>query len=150
MNARRCLQVAPAIFGLILAGCTGTRIDARNAASFVDAFVAGRVQLKRNNPFALPSPRYRRHVYDLWIRRQWSYLASDVTENGYDMDLNWFYLGEAAKGQGFFEAAKVYYGRANEDAYSYDANRRCSSFRAIDPWFCAYFSFPRDLVRNLR
>ncbi len=40
---------------------------------------------------------------------QWDNLAEVVLAQGYDIDLTWFYLGLAAEGLGYNDAARVYY-----------------------------------------
>lgn len=135
---------------LAVAACQGgPTINAQNAEAFTYAFVAGRVELSSDNPLTLPSPWYRRRVYALWRSGQWANLAADVAENGFDMDINWFYLGESAKAQGFNDAARAYYRRAYNDSISSFGNRRCASFLHIDHTFCAGFRFPQDVLLRM-
>lgn len=132
---------------LIAGGCGGPTINQTNAAALVDDFIEGRAQLPRDNPIALPSPWYRERVFGLWRSQQWMDLARDVIENGYDIDINWFLLGEAARGGGFRNAARVYYTRALNDSRSRDNTRRCGFFSGS---MCAGFVFPRDVQMRLQ
>jgi hypothetical protein len=142
------IRSAILFIALLLTGCGGPEITSINAEVSVDDFIAGDAKLERNNPIALPNPWYERRVGDLWRTSQWSVLAKEVVENGYDIDLNWFLLGEAAKGGGFAEAARIYYKKAYDDSISTDKNRRCGMF---NKWgMCIGFVFPRDAEQRLR
>lgn len=67
-------------------------------------------------------------------------------QNGYDIDILWFYLGEAAYGGGFKDAAVIYYRVALADFVDRNGNRRCGSFIGA---MCAGFVFPYQIQQRL-
>ena len=109
-------------------------------------FAVGRIELSRNNPIAVANVWSTHRAYGFWFNHQWSMLAKEIIENGYDDDRNWFYLGEAAKGAGFKEAARIYYKKAVIDANASDRNRKCINFAEGT---CSGFTFPRDAEKQL-
>lgn len=85
---------------LLTAACEGPTIDERNAPQLMDDFAAGRIKLLRNNPIAASNVGSTKRAYGFWFNHQWNMLAKEIIENGYDDDINWFYMGEAANGGG--------------------------------------------------
>jgi hypothetical protein len=57
--------------------------------------------------------------------RQWDNLAELILSTGYDEDLAWYYLAEAAQGLGDYDAARVYYNTAASRAVA-GGNFACS------------------------
>jgi hypothetical protein len=43
------------------------------------------------------------------VGQQWRNLAAVVVSAGYDTDISWYYLGQAAQGMGAYDAARQYY-----------------------------------------
>lgn len=138
------------VFMMLLAGCNaGPVIRPENAETFVDDFISGRVKMTYANMFALPSPWYTDRVFNYWRQKQWSLLAREVVENGFDIDINWFLLGESARNSGFYKAAEIYYNRALEDAISNNNIVRCRFYDIKVPSdypTCSHFVFPRDIL----
>ena len=74
---------------------------------------------------------YERRKAD-WKRlhgqRQWRDLAVSVLQVGYENDLSYFMLGEAASGLGLKEAARKYYRRALDSGAQYGCREECEGF----------------------
>lgn len=60
--------------------------------------------------FALSQGEFKK-LYD---QQDWRLLAQKVMKSNYKLDLAYFYLGKAAQGLGYNDAAKVYLGKATE------------------------------------
>lgn len=89
-----------------LPACKATQINENNAGATVDQFMEGRANLTVTFP---PWPGYRTELRGIWLRQDWKALAKKTIELGWDNDLSWFYLGEAARGLGLRDAAREYY-----------------------------------------
>jgi hypothetical protein len=132
-----------------IAACGGPDLNATNAAKYAKIFEEGRASLDRNNPGALPSPWEAEKFKKLWDQRDWVTLSGEVMQNGYDMDVQWFYLGEAAYGENLKAAAVTYYRVALGDSTSFDSNRRCRSFPHFAVDLCSGFVFPNQIQQRL-
>lgn len=67
-------------------------------------------------------------------KKAWRDLAVSVMNVGYLNDLSYFLLGEAAKGLGLGEVARVYYGRAGEaEKAGYDCGENCQGLLVNGP-----------------
>lgn len=154
MKKRRLTKGMALILLLLVQGCTGPTINRTNAATFVDDLWGGRIVLNRDNPVALPSPWELQYLKDLWTRQDWPKLAGAVTEDGYDEDLLWFYLGEATRSSGNQHAALIYYRMAVENSLTSDHNRQCARFSnlVLGTYFdaCSGFVFPRDALLKIQ
>ena len=78
-----------------------------------DRFKQGVFELSCSNcglSFALSQSEYKK-LYD---QQDWRLLAQKVMKSNYKLDLAYFYLGKAAQGLGYDDAARVYLARANE------------------------------------
>jgi hypothetical protein len=143
--SRTRLLLVTLVVSLFVAACQGPSIDDANAPTILGAFASGNSQLDRDNPIALPSPWYQRRAHALWENKDWDGLTRAVIENGYDIDLNWFYLGEAARGRGLTQAARAYYTKAYADTLASDETKRCAEFGDM----CSGFAFPADISTAL-
>lgn len=76
-----------------------------------------------------------RHIKALHDNRLWADLAQQVMAIDYPSDLTYYYLGRAAEGMGYPEAATTYYRLAISHLH------RCESWVSD----CAGFDFPRDI-----
>ena len=63
---------------------------------------------------------------------RWSDLALRIMQIGYGSDLAYFYLGQAAKGMGYYQAAIVYYVQARALADSSDVAMQCEAASRVD------------------
>ena len=93
------------------------------------------------------------HFKALWTAKQWSDLAASVTQSGKNLDLLWFYLGEAANGLGYSDAATIYYKKALDLTLDKNNTHKCVfySHGAIltGTDFCSGFTFPNDISAKL-
>jgi predicted Zn-dependent protease len=64
----------------------------------------------------------------LHARAQWRDLAVSVLQVGYQNDLSYFLLGEAARGLGLAQAAQKYYRRALDAGGDYGCGEDCAGF----------------------
>ena len=64
----------------------------------------------------------------LHAQKQWRDLAVSVLQVGYQNDLSYFMLGEAARGLGLGEAAHKYYRRALDSGAEYGCREDCEGF----------------------
>ena len=64
----------------------------------------------------------------LHARGLWRDLAVSVLQVGYENDLSYFMLGEAARGLGLNDAARKYYRRALDAGASYGCGEGCEGF----------------------
>ena len=88
-----------------------------------ERFKQGMFELDCSNcglSFALNQSEYKQ-LYD---NQDWRLLAQEVMKNGYKLDLAYFYLGKAAQGLGYVDAAKTYLGKAA--ALSAEADSACA------------------------
>jgi Zn-dependent protease with chaperone function len=92
-------------------------IDATKALAFYspeyEAFKKGTLELNCQNcswKFYLNQKDFK-VFYD---KQDWRGLVQNIIKVGYGLDLSFFYLGEAAKGLGYADAAKTYYIKAKE------------------------------------
>ncbi len=107
-------------------------IDPTQAMAFYsqdyDAIKDGEAELKCTNcSFSF----YLKHsdIKKLHAQQDWRGLAQKVIKVGYKFDLSYYYLGEAARGLGMKESAKVYYTKARELSASEDAT--CAKAKMI-------------------
>jgi hypothetical protein len=68
----------------------------------------------------------------LYTEEQWQPLADKVMEIGYVNDLEYFYLGRAAEGLGYYDAALKYYRISGGAATSDDPLLRCQMSNSCD------------------
>lgn len=140
------LRVNLLVFSAFVAvGCHGPSVST-DPERYLDQFLNGQIKLGRNNPIALPSPWDQRRMRNQWQQRQWSALARDVIENGYIMDINYFYLGEAASGLGRYDAARIYYINALNLS---SGDRRVAACATFSADMCGGFILPQIIYQRL-
>lgn len=146
-----------ASFGLI--SCSQpVAITSRNAPAQAEAFMDGQAVLDRNDPFTLLYPQQRNRLRRLWAAKNWPELSKSVMESDFDIDIAWFYLGEAALGLELRPAAAVYYKHALAD-YRLGFTQSCVSLdrqpfssrpnAGLEFGICSGFQFPRAIVNGL-
>lgn len=83
-----------------------------------DKFQQGSIELTCNTECAAPFLLKRSSLKESHDNKSWRVLAMDTIKVGYRFDLSYYYLGTAAKGLGFDNAAKKYF----EDALKLSEN----------------------------
>lgn len=109
-----------------------------NLPAALQKFAAGQVRLECATSCSMTFGAARRQLKRWHDAQIWTDLAARVVEIGYDNDLAYFYLGKAADGLGYPDAAVTYFRLAQ-------AARKCDGF--INN--CDGFIFPRDAATAL-
>jgi len=103
-----------------LAGCAApmaTQDPAQRMAA-IDSTRAGTAVLSCGNDLscALRWQNVRQTALQDAAAQQWADLAALVIGAGYNADVSWYYLGQAAQGMGSYDAARQYFNTAIGDA----------------------------------
>ncbi len=114
---------------LLQAGCA-TRLASMSAEQRQDilpAFRQGRTVLDCRAACSWQWFARRQTLAGLHATRQWNQLAGEISEIGYQEDLAYFWLGQAAEAEGYLPAAARYYAVAGALARVGDPNLHCAS-----------------------
>ncbi|WP_455925606.1 hypothetical protein [Pseudomonas putida] len=96
----------------VLAGCSHAGVhDAagRPIADVYGAFMKGEVRLRCGLGCAAAWGAESKTWTALYKNRLWGDLAMRVADVNFQGDIQYFYLGRAAEGEGFYQAASIYY-----------------------------------------
>lgn len=135
-----------AFLATVLLGCASSptrysnlTVDDRN--EMVAIFLRGDAELACSGNWAnaVASGKAVDRQHEFFASGQWSKLAVDVMSIGMGGNKNWFYLGRAAEGLGYPDAAETYY----EKSLSGQSNCRCLG------GVCAGLKFPKDTQARL-
>ena len=74
-----------------------------------ELFAKGQAILDCRSACGFSWQQVRHHLSILYFQEQWQPLADEVMRVGYLEDLSYYYLGRAAEGLGYYEAALKYY-----------------------------------------
>jgi len=118
----------------ILSACStgGLKVD---ASDFQNNFAAGGIRLNCGIECSFSVGAARPKMRILYNNRLWLDLAKEVARVGYANDQQYFYLGAAAAGMGYRNAARTYFALSNA------SDLRC----AKAPNTCDGFNFPLDI-----
>ena len=105
----------------------------------MDAFSRGEIRLTCGLPCSVTQGLNRQAMKNLHYDQAWGDLVRLVTKTEHDIDLNYYYLGRSAEGEGYIEAAKTYYQLSLKHTY------KCAGW--IDN--CDGFVFPKDIQTRL-
>lgn len=137
-----CVSIA---LGATLLGCAsgggvqnthGTKVA---DVDVIEAFSRGEIRLTCGLPCSGSQGLNRQAMKNLHYDQAWLDLFRLVTKTGHDTDLNYYYLGRGAEGEGYIEAAKIYY------QLSLKHTNKCAG------WInnCDGLVFPRDIQTRL-
>ncbi|MGA8134056.1 MAG: hypothetical protein WCA48_07880 [Pseudomonas gingeri] len=127
-SAWRIFGTGLVIAGL-LTGCGsgGTRDGSGQQISDVyGTFSKGEIRLRCGLSCAGAAGLNRNHWAELYKHKAWRDLALSVADVNLESDHEYFYLGRAAEGLGFYQAADTYYRLARASSYE------CDSFTCKD------------------
>ena len=128
-------RYAAVLVVLFVAGCAKqyTNLTTDQRIQLLKSFERGEARLSCNvGCIASNSPTKARKLLE---RGEWSELAIEILKVGYDLNLNYYFLGRAAEGIGKYGAAKRYYLLALN-------TNKCHTG-------CVGFSFPGDITKRL-
>ncbi len=118
----------------LLASCASGGI-AVNAPDFQNQFASGNVRLTCKLECSGSVGFARQKMRNLYNNKLWMDLAKEVASIGYDNDQQYFYLGAAASGLGYRNAARTYFSLANSTTL------KCGGSINV----CDGFNFPADI-----
>ena len=104
----------PALALLVVAGCS-TKYQAVTPelqASFLADLQAGKLNLDCGEGCALTWGQRAAAIHAVDLGERWQELATDVMQIGFGNDLAYYYLGQAAQGLGYHQAAIGYYSQS--------------------------------------
>jgi len=132
---------------LALAGCAAQQTNGRPDfdKQLWAQFTAGTAVLDCE---AQCSSDYVHRQRDIWTRydaQDWRGLALAVLHTGWHRDITYFFLGAAAQGLGYFEAADRYYRTSGSLASGARAMDKCASIYEL----CGPLSLPQDIYPRL-
>lgn len=127
MNAWRGLKARiPALLLLALAACSSVPTNTpESRAQTLSAFRSGKINLDCGVPCTWGWVNERARMRALDAAGDWESLALLVAQVGYQKDLAYYYLGRAAEGLGYREAAYAYYGDSYTLATGSQPGARC-------------------------
>ena len=118
------------VIGVLLTGCFS---EAKNLSTYQDLtqnssksdqvvtiFVKGEIDLSCGPTCSGDWGFNQRKIKYYWKSGQMTELAKTVIAINHGVDLSYFYLGQAAEGLGYLEAAKMYYNKAKHFPYKCD------------------------------
>ena len=147
MFGHRKHRISATALSLIVAVGAGT-VNAQQASLSDGHFQSGQVMLTGRS-IAPPSSELT-NLKALWNAKRWNDLAAAVVQSGHNIDLLWFYLGEAANGLGYADAAKIYYARAVDLATDSTKTHKCAFYTKgaflTGTDFCSGFTFPDQIT----
>jgi hypothetical protein len=100
-------------------GCTGLLVAcasggiAVNAPDFQNKFASGNIRLTCKLECSGTVGFARQKMKNLYNNKLWMDLAKEVSSIGFENDQQYFYLGAAAAGLGYRNAARTYFSLAN-------------------------------------
>lgn len=118
----------------LLASCASSGI-AVNAPDFQNNFASGNIRLTCKLSCSGSVGFARQKMRSLYNNKLWMDLAKEVASIGHDNDQQYFYLGAAASGLGYRNAARTYFSLANSTTL------KCGG----TPNVCDGFNFPADI-----
>ena len=118
----------------LLASCASGGI-ALNAPDFQNKFTSGNIRLTCKLECSGSVGFARQKMRNLYNNKLWMDLAKEVSSIGYDNDQQYFYLGAAASGLGYRNAARTYFSLANS------TTSKCGG----SPNVCDGLNFPGDI-----
>ena len=118
----------------LLASCASSGI-AVNAPDFQNNFASGNIRLTCQLSCSGSAGFARQKMRNLYNNKLWMDLAKEVASVGYENDQQYFYLGAAASGLGYRNAARTYFSLANSTAL------KCGG----TPNVCDGLNFPADI-----
>lgn len=101
-------------FSLLASGCS-QQINSEDSAGTAEAmasFMAGTVSLNCGSACKLSDDMAEWKYRADYNSKNWSDLATQIISVGYSSARNWFYLGQAAEGLGYYSIAEIYYHNA--------------------------------------
>ena len=110
-SVRRSLRLATLVTLLSLAACGAPpKYDPQRVSLDMRSFSEGAVVMSCSSVGCAGSfGAKRRLLLQLYRSRNWERLANEVVALNYDIDLSYFYLGQAALGMSKYKAAVTYY-----------------------------------------
>jgi len=131
---------------IILGGCaTTTKQTPESYASFT----RGEIRLSCGISCAGAWGSSRRQAKAFYDNGLWNDLAKKVIEIGFDNQLSYFYLGRAAEGLGYFNAARTYYTHASSTKPCDGLINNCDGFSFPTEINVRLASLPKNNVSNI-
>jgi hypothetical protein len=131
----KILLLSASLFAAIgLSGCATGGIST-GAPDFQSKFARGDIRLTCSLSCAGTAGSSRRKMRGFYDNKLWMDLAKEVSGIGYDNDQQYFYLGTAAAGLGYRNAARTYFNLAKSTA------NKCGGSINV----CDGFTFPNDI-----
>jgi len=99
---------------LVPASATAQVTPAWTGGEAQTQFQQGQSKLEHSMGKAASAGTAERTLDSLYRLGRWDELAAEVTRVGYADNKSWYYLGRAAEGSGYFEAAQTYYAESSK------------------------------------
>ncbi len=114
---------------LVLAGCSTkyAAVTPELQAGFLADLQAGKPNLDCGEGCALTWGQRASTIHAVDQAERWQELATDVMQIGFGNDLAYYYLGQAAQGLGYHQAAIAYYSRSLALATGQNPLVKCSA-----------------------
>lgn len=132
MNLKLVISILTGV-GLLSSCATGG--IAVNAPDFQNKFASGNIRLTCKLECSGRVGFARQKMRTLYSNKQWMDLAKEVSSIGYENDQQYFYLGAAASGLGYRNAARTYFSLAGT------TTSKCGG----SPNVCDGLNFPADI-----
>jgi hypothetical protein len=122
---------APLAFSLVLGGCENkyAALTPELQVTFADDLKSGKQTLDCGQKCLLTWLAQVPAIHQLDLSESWTPLADRVMQIGYGNDLAYYYLGQAAQGLGYHQAAISYYNTSLAIATGPDPLNKCGGLQ---------------------
>jgi hypothetical protein len=140
--ATACISIflVSGLIGCASGGAHNTQGRMVTDVELMESFSRGEIRLKCRTSCSGAQGGNRRAMKNLHYDQSWGDLVKLVTTIGFENDLNYYFLGRSAEGEGYAEAAKIYYELALDKKI-----HKCAGLLNN----CDGFVFPRDIQVRL-
>lgn len=118
----RVITIAVIVVGLFGCASGGSKtVTGQEVTDLLPTFQKGELRLTCDTACSGAWGYTRRRAKSLYENRLWTDLAVEVANVGHRVDLTYFYLGRAAEGLGYPNAAQTYFNLALANHYKCDS-----------------------------
>lgn len=147
---RTFVSILAAACSLSLVACVNQRIDQTNADQLIDRFTRGQIHLSTGLAGAGNNVWYEDRYYEASVRGDWKALAKLAIESDDGNDTGYFYLGLAAEGMHYTDAARIYYQLSINASQTNNPPADCTpGVGYLSDRQCHGLSLPRDAYNHL-
>ncbi len=142
------IKIAVLSIAMALYSCDSDMTFSVNDAQIMNDLRSGQALLDCQIGCAGTLGKNLMNLAQLDAKGDWHDLAITVIDIGYENDLEYYYLGHAAEGLGFYAAALKYYRISQAEATGSDSRLRCDGDGFTN--LCNGVSLPNDLYARMQ